>query len=159
MFSGLRLRLTLLYLLVGTALLLAIGGGTYLLLRRYFITTTDQALEHKMAYEFHVLRAPIPASLLAADRDWSLQRDHRNGEHDDRDHDVDWDEREGELAFDGELAAIFVLPLSAEGRLLFDPNPATPPISPNEARPPGPPCSRAATAARSPGLTACACAC
>lgn len=136
MFSGLRLRLTLLYLVVGTALLLTIGGGTYVLLRRYFISTTDQALEHKMAHEFHVLRAPIPASLLAADRDWSLQRDQRNDDErrvdsDDDRREIDWDEREGELAFDGELAAIFVLPLSAEGRLLFDPNPATAPIPPD----------------------------
>jgi signal transduction histidine kinase len=35
------------------------------------------------------------------------------------------------MTYDGELAAIFVLPLSSDGRLLFDPNPYTPPITPD----------------------------
>lgn len=34
-------------------------------------------------------------------------------------------------AYDAELAAIFVLPLDAQGRLLFDPNPFTPPLTPD----------------------------
>jgi signal transduction histidine kinase len=36
-----------------------------------------------------------------------------------------------DTAYNGELAAIFVLPLDRAGRLLFDPNPAAAPVQPN----------------------------
>jgi signal transduction histidine kinase len=39
----------------------------------------------------------------------------------------------GASEYDAELAAIFVLPLDANGRLLFDPNPYAPPLSPDAA--------------------------
>ncbi len=41
MFSKLRLRLTLLYLGAGVALLGLLGSGTYWLVAEYFRTTTD----------------------------------------------------------------------------------------------------------------------
>jgi signal transduction histidine kinase len=74
MFSGLRLRLTLLYALAALALVTLVGGGAYLVVARYFRDVTDLALQHKMAHEFHALAAPIPAELAPADRDWSIVR-------------------------------------------------------------------------------------
>jgi signal transduction histidine kinase len=74
MFSGLRLRLTLLYALAALALVSLVGGGAYLVVARYFRDVTDLALQHKMAHEFHALSAPIPAELAPADRDWSIVR-------------------------------------------------------------------------------------
>jgi signal transduction histidine kinase len=114
------------------------------ILRAYFQSTTDLALRHKMAHEFTLLGAPLPPSLADADRDWSILRaDHvmedspglpreaGDAETDDaarrggEDHDGEREARS--LAYDGELASIFVLPLSADGQLLFDPNQAVPP--------------------------------
>lgn len=74
MFRGLHLRLTLLYACATLALLAGMGGGGYLVLTRYFEQITDFALAHKMAHEFHRLAAPLPPSLLSADRDWSIIR-------------------------------------------------------------------------------------
>mgnify|MGYP005846535003 CR=1 FL=1 len=74
MFKGLRLRLTLLYTLTALVLVGVVGGGTYLMVARYFQGITDLALQHKMAHEFHALAAPIPLELAPADRDWSIVR-------------------------------------------------------------------------------------
>ena len=199
MFSGLRLQLTLLYTLAALALVGLVGGGSYLVVARYFQQVTDLALRHKMAHEFHALNAPLPADLASADRDWSLIRNepgllpyraarpiseaeamaravaHRGGgvpERVEREEKrgrevyevrfadgakvlveqrsgvilaVEGDERRrGEetplptpagtttpLAYDGELAAIFVLPLDATGQVLFNPNPAAAPLDPD----------------------------
>lgn len=74
MFSGLRIRLTLLYAVAALALLALLGGGGYVVLVRYFERITDLALAHKMAHEFHLLNAPLPPTLAEADRDWSIVR-------------------------------------------------------------------------------------
>ena len=74
MFSGLRLRLTLLYSLAALALVALVGGGGYLVVERYFRSVTDLALQHKMTHEFHALAAPIPPELADTDRDWSIVR-------------------------------------------------------------------------------------
>lgn len=74
MFSGLRLRLTLLYTLAALALVALVGIGSYIVVARYFQGVTDLALQHKMTHEFHALAAPIPDELIPADRDWSLVR-------------------------------------------------------------------------------------
>ncbi len=199
MFRGLRLQLTLLYTLAALALVALVGGGSYLVVARYFQQVTDLALRHKMAHEFHALNAPLPADLVSADRDWSLIRKepgllpyraagpiseaeaiaravaHRGGgvpkeieREEKRGQEVyevyftdgveviverssgailavkgDKRRREEEaprptppatmtpLAYDGELAAIFVLPLDTTGAVLFDPNPAAAPLSPD----------------------------
>jgi signal transduction histidine kinase len=73
-FSGLRIRLTLLYAVAALALLALLGGGGYFVLVRYFERITDLALAHKMAHEFHLLDAPLPTALASADRDWSIVR-------------------------------------------------------------------------------------
>jgi signal transduction histidine kinase len=152
MFNGVRVRLTLLYLAAALALMLVMGGGAYAILRTYFQSTTDLALRHKMAHEFTLLGAPLPSSLADADRDWSIQlaehfprasadqppgADDAEGDHAGRrggEEEHDDEAQASSQAYDGELAAIFVLPLSADGRLLFNPNDlASPPIAPAHA--------------------------
>ncbi|NJN66826.1 MAG: histidine kinase [Chloroflexaceae bacterium] len=127
MFRNLRLQLTLLYLLASFALMVLPGGGIYTALKAYFQRTTDLALQHKMYHEFQVLGAPVPAALVNADLDWSSRRYvppmvSRQRENIDR--------RAAEIAYTGELAAIFVLVLDADGKVLFNPSTTPPPIEP-----------------------------
>ncbi|MBI3363269.1 MAG: HAMP domain-containing histidine kinase [Chloroflexi bacterium] len=146
MFRGLRLRLTLLYLFAASALILLVGGGAYWLIGRYFQTATDLALQHKMALEFQLLGAPLPPELAAADRAWYTSRgrgypaattpvnaggSEAAGTSDGEGGENPASENAVEDAYDGELAAIFVLPLSADAKLLFDPNSFAPPIAPD----------------------------
>jgi signal transduction histidine kinase len=151
MFRGLRLRLTLLYVLAALAFVAVLSISTYHLLATYFERTTDLGLQHKMAHEFRLLGASVPPELAAADRDWFANRailfpdpspvsydeddEEREYEDDEDDEGDDYYEAEdyAEEFYDGELSAIFVLPLDAQGRLLFDPNPYTPPLPPNTA--------------------------
>jgi signal transduction histidine kinase len=144
MFRGLRLRLTLLYLLAALALIVLVGGGTYRLLAYYFQTTTDSALQHKMALEFRALGAPLPSELAAADEAWYANRKllpplslpptgvAPSGGEGNQDHELAEQSGESaEEAYNGELASIFVLPLNADGQLLFNPNPFAPPLPAN----------------------------
>ncbi len=135
MFRRLRLRLTALYLLAALALVALVSGGTYQLLAYYFQSTTDLALQYRLAREMQRLGAPLPARLEAADHEWRASRsrlaglpapvnsggdreqEDESGEHAEQ---VE-DEAPHEEDYDGELAAIFVLPLSAQGQLLSDP--------------------------------------
>lgn len=148
MFSGLRLRLSLLYALAALILVVLIGGGAYLVVARYFSDVTDLALRHKMAHEFHALGAPLPPDLVTADRDWSVIRgeiaplpfvpsnpqvERRNDEEKPQRSD-DEEERPRDLTTPvdaAELAAIMVLPLDASGRLLFNPNNLDLPLPPD----------------------------
>ena len=115
MFSGLRLRLTLLYLGAAAVLLTLLGVSTYGLVAGYFQTTTDDALQYKMAFEFRQLGAPIPPTLSAAAREITQQNATTVGGRTDS----------------SELAAIFVLPLDNTGKALFNPNTFVLPISPD----------------------------
>ncbi|MBU6335701.1 MAG: histidine kinase [Chloroflexi bacterium] len=131
MLPRLRLQLTVLY--AGAALLLLVSSGTgvYWIIARYFADVTDLALAHQMAHEFHALRAPIPAALLAADRDWSTLRDgptvvppRSDGAEDQEEDD---DDEGGGLILDqpadaAELAAIAVVMLDGAGRIVFAPD-------------------------------------
>ncbi len=147
MFSGLRLRLTLLYALAALVFVLLIGGGAYLLVARYFSNVTDLALRHKMAHEFHALGAPLPPDLEHADRDWSIIRrevvaipfvppepTRERREREETAYEED-NERPRSLTTPvdaAELAAIAVLPLDASGRLLFNPNNLDLPLNPDQ---------------------------
>ena len=51
LFTGLRLRLTGLYLLASLALVALVGGGAYGLLSNFFSAANDDALNRKMASE------------------------------------------------------------------------------------------------------------
>jgi signal transduction histidine kinase len=186
---------------VALLLVASIGGGTYVIIARYFEDVVDLALQHKMTHEFHLLAAPIPAELAFADRDWSLIRNElsplgrgsqnagpisaaqaieraqsvmgartvervkqsnedgvllyevrfedggevivdaatgrvRATKREDHEElvEVPASQEISTAAYDAELAAIFVLPLSSSGQILFDPNLAAPaPIQPNQA--------------------------
>lgn len=148
MFRGLRLQLTLVYALAALALVLLVSSGAYFVIASYFQNITDLALQHKMSHEFTILDAPMPAGLIPADRDWStLRGDHELSAKTPTPYlaagtaDGDGDEQQTlttdnidsfeTVAYDGELAAIFVLPLDKTGRMLFDPNPFVPPTDPD----------------------------
>ena len=139
MFNGVRLRLTTVYLVAGLVLVALLGAGVYQLLSYYFSTTTDLALQHRMAHELTLWNAPVPAELVAADQAWYADRSRlvpltptprvapRTGDEGDAEHDEEAlptddgarpEEIEAEHAFDGALAAIFVLPLGNSGTLL-----------------------------------------
>ncbi len=138
MFSGLRLRLTLLYLLASMALVVLLGGGIYRALQNYFQKTTDLALAHKMLHEFQMFNAPVPPELRSVDLDWSNQRLSqytsllRESPTVDTSRPLDAQAQDVAMAYDGELAAIFVMSLSADGRLLFNPGATDVPIAPHQ---------------------------
>lgn len=63
MLNELRLRLTLMYLLIGLGMVAVLSGVSYGLLKYYFQSSTDQALKLKMGTQFVELGVPIPAEL------------------------------------------------------------------------------------------------
>ena len=137
MLNGLRLRLTLLYVLAALLFTVVLGSGCYWLLDVYFRNTTDLALQHKMAHEFLRAGSAMPAELAIADQVWYSnrarllpQRPATSGPEpriQGRDDDFALEE-----TFDGELAAIFTVQLDSQGRAL--PNATTmsaPPLDSN----------------------------
>ena len=74
MLSALRLRLTLLYLVIGLTFLLLVGAGSYSLLRGYYASSTDLALQHRLVGELRLLGMSVPPDLAAADRAWYASR-------------------------------------------------------------------------------------
>ncbi len=150
MFSGLRLRLSLLYLLAAGALIVLVGAGTYRLVDSYFQTTTDLALQHRMAHEFVRLGAPVSPELAAADRSWYANRGQlfpgiatpapsvtqedgasQEGTGSGAPPLDSGEQGNAEESYDGELAAIFVLPLTASGQLSGSAVPAALPLAPD----------------------------
>jgi len=63
MLSRLRLRLTLIYLLVGTLLVAILGGSTYSVLYYYFQNANDQALQAKLISVLDGIDVPLPGRL------------------------------------------------------------------------------------------------
>lgn len=130
MFRGLRLGMTALYMVAALALITLVGAGTYRLIDSYLSGGTDLALQHVLAQDLTVLGLPVSSEIAAADRDWYSSRGHSvpasagqgapaGGESHDED---DRATGQGGLhiddhAYDPELAAIFVLPLSADGQV------------------------------------------
>ncbi|MCJ7532815.1 MAG: HAMP domain-containing histidine kinase [Anaerolineales bacterium] len=138
MLRGLHLRLTLLYLLAALLLVILIGGSSYYLLQHYFQSSTDLALQHKMATVFQMYGVSLPPELITAEQAWNASQarlapftpaipvmQKQAG---------DEGENMGEGAensYDAELAAIFVLPIGASGELVNNPNPYPLPMAPN----------------------------
>lgn len=136
MFRGLRLTLTALYMLASVFLIVLIGGATYRLMDSYFQSTTDAALLHKLALELSVRQVPLPPEIVAADRDWyashggiaptgvpatgAVKEDGQEGEQESAGttENEGADEHELEGAYDGDLAAIFVIPVAADGQVV-----------------------------------------
>jgi signal transduction histidine kinase len=156
MFRHLRLMLTLLYMLAALLLLVLIGGGTYQLVNNYFQTTTDSALQHKMAHEFIARGVPEPAVLAAADQEWyaseglqppaSAQASGSTPSHDGDSDDHSStapssashspsgnDDRIAiEDAYGGDLASIYTLPLDAGGQVITGATASALKIQPNQ---------------------------
>jgi signal transduction histidine kinase len=156
MFNRLRLRLTLLYFLFAIALVTLMGWGSYRLLDYYFLSSTDLALKYRMARELTSLRVDVPASLQKAQVDWLANRarllpnvtsipvispvsESDNGQENDQNDGANEAGLAGEAAqqdlyddsYEGDLAAIFVMPVGETGKIIFNPNPVNLPMSPD----------------------------
>lgn len=137
MFRSVRLRLTLLYACVALVFTIGLGAGCYILLDHYLESTTDLALQHKMAHEFIEHNLPVPRQLADAERYWVANRtrflpqplpQQSSAAFSEPDNDATVANEE---AFEGELAAIFVIPLDSNGRIT--PSPVTAfPIAPSQ---------------------------
>ena len=134
MLNRLRINLTIFYLLAAVALIALVGGGSYFYLRQYFLNSTDLALQHQMATELNRFGVPLPEELAAGDAEWCdthLQGQIAATTGEDQEHGGEEGDDFSE-AYNADLAAIFVLPLSADGELLFNPNTAPLPIKPDQ---------------------------
>ena len=117
------------------------GGGAHRLLAHYFETSTDLALKHTLTRQLRLLEVPVPPDLMAAEEIWAdrggpwfvpgfftgpRQADVRR--HDDEE---EREERRHFNPYDPELAAIFVLPLGWDGRVLLPPGSPDAPLQPS----------------------------
>jgi signal transduction histidine kinase len=151
MFRGLRVRLTLLYIIAAMALIIVVGAGTYLLVSDYFQNTTDLALRVRMAQELQLLGQPVPPELRAASQQWLASRGGATptpaptptlrsvqaeieDEHESEDSESESSHEGAETdPYDSELAPIFSLPLTARGELISNPNAFGLPVAPDAA--------------------------
>ena len=142
MLNQLRIRLTLLYLLVTLLFAGLVSLSAYFIIFFYFQNSNDAALEYKMALTFQSVGAGLPAELNSALRDWEKEHASQlptaagSTSHDSEDDSETEDDYVSSTAYlienyEGELSSIFILPLDLNGRLLFNPNPYQPPMSPN----------------------------
>ena len=142
MLRNLRWQLSLLYVLAAAALILLIGSGAYGLLSYYFLSSTDLALQYKVALEFIKLGQKVPGDLQAADAEWQVSRkiptptpptsSHEQEDHEDSSHDQENTQAplptnqtalgESDEYYDSELASVFLLPLTTEGQIISNPN-------------------------------------
>jgi len=140
MLRRLRFQLSFLYLLAAVGLVLLVGGGSYLLMRYYLQETTDLALEYKMAQQYQKYGLALPEELQRAERTWlennarltrgasalitalpSPTRGHaeeEEGETSEHAQPSALEAEAGEDAYDGDLAAIFVSSLDANGEVI-----------------------------------------
>jgi signal transduction histidine kinase len=129
MLRRLRWQLTALYLLAALVLIALVGGGAYSLLRYYFGLTTDLALQYRMALELRLAGATLPPELAQAERTWrtghnaapqptAVPASHTDEEKSEK---PAHSNPSTDETYDGDLAATFALPLSAEGVLLTAP--------------------------------------
>lgn len=118
MLSRLRLRLTLIYLLVGTLLVAILGGSTYSVLYYYFQNANDQALQAKLVSVLDGIDVPLPGRL-------------NNEEESEKEEKEDDHELHSNEIYEGEQSTIFILPLDSSGELLFNPNPYELPMQPD----------------------------
>ncbi len=147
MLHRLRLHMTALYLFATLALVVLVSGGAYAVLAYYFRSTVDLALQHRMAHEFQHLQAVVPPDLVAADLAWYANRQRilprwpapalsdpnaRAAEAAQAAGDTATDVTFEDL-YDGELAAIIVLPLDVNGAIIGVSHPERSPLAPNTA--------------------------
>jgi signal transduction histidine kinase len=131
MLNKLRVRLTLLYLLGSILLVGLVGICTYGALTYFFENSNDAALRFKMALLFRTTGEIPPAELQTAEAEWMSQNQEHFLQYTSHDEEEEWEDEHGleeyedylEEAYEGELSSIFVMPLDAEGTILFNPNP------------------------------------
>ena len=121
MLNELRLRLTMMYLLLGLGLVAALSGVSYGLLKYYFQSSADQALKIKMGLQMIEIQAPIPADLynsisnsglVTMDSPAILAADPATG----ATHALpEEQESNHRLLEESQLADIFVIPLNIQG--------------------------------------------
>lgn len=157
MLKRLRWQLTLLYALGSLALVVVVVAGSYALLQYYFQYTTDLALQFRMAETLQQYHLPVPKDLVDAQASWLVPgaltpldrltrryegshthlEDDDHEEDEDDEHESDDDERHerkrGDDHYDGQLASVFILPLSAEGESLLTAGSPRPPFTPDQA--------------------------
>jgi len=135
MLRHLRWQLSALYVLAAAALVLLVGGGAYALLSYHFQSSTDLALQYKVALEFARVGQPIPTDLQAVDQAWQTSRAiptaTRPAKNSDDDHEENHDENESanqpfgeeyDESYNSELASIFLLLVNAQGQVISNPN-------------------------------------
>jgi len=83
MLKPLRLRLTLLYLLVAMLLAGFVGFSSYFMIYYYFQNNNDAALKYKMASTFVTIGLRLPEDLQKAQQSWMTIRSNDNNESDD----------------------------------------------------------------------------
>jgi signal transduction histidine kinase len=146
MLRALRWKLTFLYLFIAISLVAFMGLGTYLLIQRYFQQTTDLALQVKMAGQFRTLGLELPSELARAENLWLKNNSQAlppsptptrvkiSNESDDDSNDSesdgkasDGENKGGEYSYEADLAAVFALPLNADGSPMLS-SPISPPI-------------------------------
>jgi signal transduction histidine kinase len=127
MFSGLRLRLTLLYLMAALLLTALINGGMYALLRYSFQAATDQALQRKV--ELGAQSLGLTAA-TATPQGLTSTGDSEDGEGASAGSNPAEDEEEDR--YDAELAPVFLVPLDALGNVVSVAAGAAAPVSPDE---------------------------
>jgi len=140
MLRHLRIRLTLLYLLAAILLVGVVGISSYSLLFYYFISSNDSALRYKMASTFASIGAQPPTELAESLRTWEGHQEKYEKDESNANTEPESDETSqtvksalsNGLNYEGELSSIFVFPLDTAGNLLINPNPFTPPMSPDK---------------------------
>ena len=138
MFRGLHVRLTLTYMVVALLLIALVGFGTYALLVQYFQSGTDLALQHEMVTEFRNYNKPLTTDLASAEQVWDAHRvPQLQGADGPNVGDASGDAAAGpghpdlDDAYNADLAAIFVIPMSSDGTVINDEASATLPMNPN----------------------------
>ena len=116
MLKGLRWRLTLLFLLAGLGLIVVISLGAYTLVSYYFQSTTDQALQRKVALGLGTLGYLLPAEFAEFGRPTPIIQS--SGNHDDGEsHESGGDEGLRNY-YDTDLAPIYLIALDKSGVVL-----------------------------------------
>ena len=156
MLKRLRWQLTLLYALAALSLVAVVTVGSYALLGYYYQYTTDLALQYKMAEAFQQYGLSVPAELANAQENWltqgavpllnpiqsaernetqSMNEDKKEGEDGEEPHSGEDSARDGDSDehYDGQLASVFILPLTNSGSTWPSQASLSLPFQPNQA--------------------------
>jgi signal transduction histidine kinase len=139
MLNHLRLRLTLLYLLVAVFLVAIVGISSYSLLNFYFTESNDTALRYKMAVTYASIGVQLPKELETSLLDWEGHQEKsepgevykNSGDDSEEEHNEALKSLASGLTYEGELSSIFIFPLDGQGKIIFNPNPFPPPMDPD----------------------------